>query len=80
MNTDSLAHHRQNLHDAFFEDRDQELLDFLEFETKSKEEEERSVLQTKAGISDPQVLAALERVGITSSSINPKSSDHEVKS
>ncbi len=70
MNTESLAHHRQNLHDAFFEDRDQELLDFLEFETKTKEEEERAVLQTKAGISDSQVLEVLERVGITSSSIN----------
>lgn len=70
MNTESLAHHRQNLHDAFFEDRDQELLDFLAFETKTKEEEERAVLQTKAGISDSQVLEVLERVGITSSSIN----------
>jgi hypothetical protein len=70
MNTESLARHRQNLHDAFFEDRDQELLDFLEYETISKEEEERSALQSKAGISDPQVLEVLERVGITSASIN----------
>ena len=69
MNFESLAQHRQALHDAFFEDRDQELLDFLAFETKTTEEEERDQLQTKAGIADPQVLEALQRIGVTSASM-----------
>ena len=70
MNSESLAQHRQILHDSFFEDRDQELLDFLEFETKTAEEEEKEKLITKAGIADPQVFDALKRIGITSASMD----------
>lgn len=70
MNSQSLAQQRQQLHDAFFEDRDQELLDFLDFETKTKEEEELDQLQKKAGVSDPNVLEVLKQVGITSTSMD----------
>ena len=69
MNVDAIDRHRQKLHDAFFEDRDQELLDFLRFETRTTEEQEMDQLQTKAGIGDPEVLAGLKRVGITSASM-----------
>ena len=69
MNIAVIAQHRQALHDAFFEDRDQELLDFLQFETLTAEEQERDQLQERAGISDPDVLNALSRVGITSASM-----------
>lgn len=69
MNIAAIALHRQELHDAFFEDRDQELLDFLRFETKTNEEQELDQLQTKAGIGDPEVLASLKRVGITAASM-----------
>jgi hypothetical protein len=70
MNSKSLARHRQELHDAFFEDRDQELLDFLEFETKTNEDEERAQLEAKAGISAPEVLQELRQAGITSALMN----------
>ena len=69
MNTESIAQHRQAYHDAFFEERDQELLDFLRFETEPTDEQERHQLQTAAGIDDPEVLDALKRVGITSASM-----------
>ncbi len=69
MNNAAIARHRQELHDAFFEDRDQELLDFLRFETKTIEEQEMDQLQSTAGIDDPEVLADLKRVGITSASM-----------
>ncbi len=69
MNIAAIAQHRQELHDAFFEDRDQELLDFLQFETQTVEQQEMQQLQTRAGISDPEVLNELTRVGITSASM-----------
>jgi len=69
MKNESIAKHRQALHDAFFEERDQELLDFLRFETEPTEEQERDQMQTAAGIDDPEVLDALQRVGITSASM-----------
>ena len=69
MNQSSIDKHRQDLHDAFFQERDQELLDFLRFESETAEEQEREQLQTMAGISDPLVLDALDRVGVTSSSM-----------
>lgn len=69
MNNVPLSKHKQDLHDAFFQERDQELLDFLQFETDSEEEQEREQLKSVAGISDPLVLAALKQAGITSASI-----------
>ena len=69
MTNESIAEHRQALHSAYFEERDQELLDFLRFETEPTEEQERDQLQTVAGIDDPEVFLALRRVGITSASM-----------
>ena len=69
MNIAAIVQSRQDLHDAFFEDRDQELLDFLQFETNNIEDQEMDQLQIKAGIGDPAVLAGLKRVGITSASM-----------
>ena len=69
MNQTSIDQHRQDLHDAFFQERDQELLDFLRFESETTEEQEREQLQTIAGISNPLVLDALDRVGVTSASM-----------
>ena len=69
MNDVSMAQRKQDLHDAFFQERDQELLDFLQFETEDEEEQERNQQRTIAGISDPIVLAALKQVGVTSASI-----------
>lgn len=69
MNNQNLAQHRQNLHDAFFEDRDQELLDFLEFETKTTDEQEREQMQVEAGIANTEVLQTLKRLGVTSASM-----------
>lgn len=69
MNEKSLVQHRQELHEAFFHERDQELLDFLRFEALTVEEQEKEQLQTMAGIHDTQVLDALKRVGITSASM-----------
>ena len=69
MNNQNLAQHRQNLHDAFFEDRDQELLDFLEFETKTTDEQEREKMQVESGIANTEVLQTLKSLGVTSASM-----------
>ena len=69
MNNQNLAQHRQNLHDAFFEDRDQELLDFLEFETKTTDEQELEQMQVEAGIANTEVLQTLKSLGVTSASM-----------
>jgi hypothetical protein len=69
MNNTSIAQHRQALHDAFFQDRDQELLDFLQSESDFVEDSERAKLQTTSGVDDPHVLDALLQVGITSASM-----------
>jgi len=69
MNNTTIDKHRQELHDAFFQERDQELLDFLQFELETPEEHETSQLQTIAGTIDPEVLRALRQLGITSASI-----------
>ncbi len=69
MKNESIIQHRQALHDAFFEERDQELLDFLRFETEPTDEQERHRLQTVAGVDNPEVLDALKQVGITSASM-----------
>lgn len=69
MNNTTIDKHRQELHDAFFQERDQELLDFLQFEMESPEEHEKHQLQTIAGTSDPEVLKALQEIGITSASM-----------
>ncbi len=69
MNNTTIEKHRQELHDAFFQDRDQELLDFLQFDEEAVEEHERSRLQTIARTDDPDVLEALKQIGITSASM-----------
>jgi hypothetical protein len=69
MNETPIAKHRQELHDAYFQDRDQELLDFLQFEAETLEENERNQLQAIAGTSSPEVLNALKQAGITSTSM-----------
>jgi hypothetical protein len=69
LNNSDVEKHRQELHDAFFQDRDQELLDFLQSEDETAEEQERSRLQSIAGTRDPEVLEALEQLGITPASI-----------
>ncbi len=69
MNNQSLAQHRQILHDAFFEDRDQELLDFLEYEMKATDQQEQEQMLIKAGIDNPEVLRTLKRLGVTSESM-----------
>ena len=69
MKNESIVQHRQALHDAFFEERDQELLDFLRFETEPTDQQEQDQLQVVAGVDDPAVLDALKQAGITSASM-----------
>jgi hypothetical protein len=69
MNDTPVEKHRQEMHDAFFQDRDQELLDFLQFEAETLEEHERNQFQAIAGTSNLEVLNALKQVGITSTSM-----------
>ncbi len=69
MSNVPIAQHRQEMHDAFFQDRDQELLDFLQAEAETLEDQEKNQLQAAAGTHNPEVLDALKRVGITSASM-----------
>ncbi|MFM8574077.1 MAG: hypothetical protein ACKOAU_20950 [Pirellula sp.] len=62
--TDSLDKQRQSMHDAFFMDRDQELLDFLEEQSDSRADTSRELLRQAAKIDDPRVLDMLERLGV----------------
>ena len=55
---------RQAMHDAFFMDRDQELLDFLEEQTRGESEGSREALRQAARVEDPKVLDMLERLGV----------------
>lgn len=68
MNSDSIAQHRQALHEAFFYDRDEELLEFLRGEDQAAEAQAKEELGKQIGTNDPQVIEALQRAGITSSS------------
>lgn len=69
MSDDAISKYRQELHDAFFQDRDQELLDFLQFEANSIAETDSAKLLSQAGIHDPQVADALLRAGVTPASM-----------
>ena len=69
MNNKSIAQRQQDLHDAFFQDRDQELLDFLEMESESAEERENERLRLVLGVSDHHVFNALKSLQVTSTSI-----------
>jgi len=69
--SDSIDRRRQALHDAFFLDngsildRDQELLDFLDEQSESKEQIAREELRRAAKIENPAILDKLEKLGIT---------------
>jgi hypothetical protein len=69
MSDNEISKHRQELHDAFFPDRDQELLDFLQFESDSLEEPESSRLLALAGVHDAKVAEAIQQAGVTSASM-----------
>jgi len=69
MSDNVISKHRQELHDAFFQDRDQELLDFLQFESDSLEEKDSSQLLARAGVHDARVAEAIQRAGVTSASM-----------
>jgi hypothetical protein len=69
MSQDSIAKRRRELHDAYFQERDLELLDFLKDEEDAQQSLEDDRLQSIAGVHSPEVLAALKSAGITSSSM-----------
>jgi hypothetical protein len=69
MPTPNISRQIAELHDAFFEDRDQELVDYLKAESDADARREVESLQVKAGIHEPASLAELQRVGVTSASI-----------
>ena len=59
--TESLEKHRQAMHDAFFQDRDQELLDFLDEQATAASNQNHEALKHAAGIEDPRILDRLEK-------------------
>lgn len=69
MSQPTFSQHQQSLHDAFFADPDQELLDFLRSEREEQKEEQLTELASIAGVHDPKALATLQRVGITPASM-----------
>jgi hypothetical protein len=54
----------QAMHDAFFMDPDQELLDFLREQEQSQHADSREALRRAAKVDDPRVLEMLERLGV----------------
>jgi hypothetical protein len=60
----TLDKQRQAMHDAFFADRDQELLEFLDQVHLGEQQQRQDALQQAAGVKDPEVLARLERLGV----------------
>lgn len=64
-----IARYHSELHDAFFADRDQELMDFLRMEAADIEQQELERMQAHLGIHDPNVLNELKRLGVNSSSM-----------
>jgi hypothetical protein len=69
MTQPTFSQHQQSLHDAFFTDPDQELLDFLRSEREEQRDEQRAQLASIAGVHDPKVLETLQRAGITPASM-----------
>ena len=55
---------QQAMHDAFFMDRDQELLDFLEDQSRLQSLSSREALRDAARVQDPKVLEMLEKLGV----------------
>ena len=62
--SETLDKQRQALHDAFFTDRDQELLEFLGQVGLEEQQQKQDALQRAAGVKDPEVLARLEHLGV----------------
>ena len=63
--SDSIDARRQALHDAFFQDRDQELLDFLDEQAITEQQKGREELRIAAKVDNPVILDKLEKLGIT---------------
>lgn len=62
--SETLDKQRQAMHDAFFADRDQELLEFLDQVGIGEQQQRQDALQQAAGVKDPEVLARLEHLGV----------------
>ena len=62
--SEALDKQRQAMHDAFFMDPDQLLLDFLREQTQAQQEDGREALRRAAKVEDPRVLEMLERLGV----------------
>jgi hypothetical protein len=67
MHNPSLDEYHQELQQAFFQQRDQELLEYLR--CSSAITESADPLHALTGVDDPQVLESLQRAGITAESI-----------
>jgi len=68
--SDSFDKHRQAMHDAFFMDRDQELLDFLEEQSRAEVIDSREALRQAAKVDDPKVLETLEGLGVSAAAMS----------
>jgi hypothetical protein len=62
--SESLDKEHQAMHDAFFADRDQELLEYLGQQGVSQSDQRRVALEQAAGVRDPEVLTRLEQLGV----------------
>ena len=67
MHNPTLDEYHRELRNAFFQQRDQVLLDFLNAPDESSSAEDP--LQFLTGVEEPQVMAALRQVGITAESM-----------
>ncbi len=67
MHNPSLDEYHHELQQAFFQQRDQELLEYLR--SSSAGSETADSLHSLTGVDDPQVFEALHRAGITAESI-----------
>lgn len=66
---DSLNKQRQAMHDAFFMDRDQELLDYLDEQSRAEAIDSREALRQAAKVDDPSVLDMLEKLGVSAAAM-----------
>lgn len=67
--SESIEKQRQAMHDAFFMDPDQELLDFLREQEQSQQEDTREALRRAAKVEDPRVLETLERLDVSAAAM-----------
>ena len=65
MANDKLNEYHTALRTAFYQQRDQELLDYLDGVPSSEQTADDDPLRSIAGIRDPEVTQALTRLGIT---------------